>query len=400
MIDKELKNKKDCMGCHACVSICPKSCVLMETDQEGFLYPVVNYNLCIKCKKCINVCPIINKEEVENNPVAYSCINNDETIRLDSSSGGIFTLVAEKVIAQGGAVFGASFNNQFEVEHVFVETKEDLGKLRGSKYVQSKIGNSYKKAKEFLDSGREVLFTGTPCQITGLKSYLEKFYTNLSTMDIVCHGVPSPEVWRKYVEFREIEAGSPAQRIAFRRKNEGWKRFSVSFLFKNNTEYRQNLRNDLYMRAFLKDVCLRPSCYECEFKTLNRQSDITLADFWGIQNILPEMDDDKGTSLIFVNSEMGQRLFNEIKDKMLYQEVDIHEAVKYNSAAIKSVGYNPKREDFFGELDKIDFDKLVKKYCTDKLEVRVKRKIKSTISVILKKTGTINLLKSILNKKN
>ena len=400
MIDKELKNKKDCMGCHACANICPKSCILMETDQEGFLYPTVDYNLCIKCKKCINVCPIINKEEVMNDPVTYSCINNDETIRLDSSSGGIFTLVAEKVIAQGGAVFGASFNNQFEVEHVFVETKEDLGKLRGSKYVQSKIGNSYKKAKEFLDSGREVLFTGTPCQITGLKSYLEKFYTNLSTMDIVCHGVPSPEVWRKYVEFREIEAGSPAQRIAFRRKNEGWKRYSVSFLFKNNTEYRQNLRNDLYMRAFLKDVCLRPSCYECEFKTLNRQSDITLADFWGIQNILPEMDDDKGTSLIFVNSEMGQRLFNETKDKMLYQEVDIHEAVKYNSAAIKSVGYNPKREDFFGELDKIDFDKLVKKYCTDKLEVRVKRKIKSTISVILKKTGTINLLKSILNKKN
>lgn len=185
MIDRKINNKKDCMGCHACASICPKSCISMESDKEGFLYPNVDYNLCIRCKQCINVCPIINKEEVMNDPVAYSCINNDETIRLDSSSGGIFTLVAERVIARDGAVFGATFNDQFEVEHVFVETKEDLGQLRGSKYVQSKIGNSYKKAKEFLDSGRELLFTGTPCQIAGLKSYLDKLYTNLSTMDIV-----------------------------------------------------------------------------------------------------------------------------------------------------------------------------------------------------------------------
>ncbi|HHU98045.1 MAG TPA: 4Fe-4S dicluster domain-containing protein [Petrimonas sp.] len=394
MIDRKINNKKDCMGCHACASICPKSCISMESDKEGFLYPNVDYNLCIRCKQCINVCPIINKEEVMNDPVAYSCINNDETIRLDSSSGGIFTLVAENVIDRDGAVFGASFNDQSEVVHVFVETKENLEQLRGSKYVQSKIGNSYKKAKEFLDSGREVLFTGTPCQIAGLKSYLEKLYTNLSTMDIVCHGVPSPDVWHKYVEFRETEAGSLAQRIAFRRKDEGWKRFSVSFLFKNNTEYRQNLRNDLFMRAFLKDVCLRPACYDCKYKGLNRQSDLTLADFWGVQNILPEMDDDKGTSLIFVNSEMGQRLFNEVKDKMLYQEVDINEAVKYNSAAIKSVKYNPKRDGFMAEKESLPFDKLVAKYCNEPLQRRIRNKVRSGIKKILVKTKLINIVNS------
>jgi len=394
MIDRKINNKKDCMGCHACASICPKSCISMESDKEGFLYPNVDYNLCIRCKQCINVCPIINKEEVMNDPVAYSCINNDETIRLDSSSGGIFTLVAERVIARDGAVFGATFNDQFEVEHVFVETKEDLGQLRGSKYVQSKIGNSYKKAKEFLDSGREVLFTGTPCQIAGLKSYLDKLYTNLSTMDIVCHGVPSPDVWHKYVEFRETEAGSLAQRIAFRRKDEGWKRYSVSFLFKNNTEYRQNLRNDLFMSAFLKDVCLRPACYDCKYKGLNRQSDLTLADFWGVQNILPKMDDDKGTSLIFVNSEMGQRLFNEVKDKMLYQEVDINEAVKYNSAAIKSVKYNPKRDGFMAEKESLPFDKLVAKYCNEPLQRRIRNKVRSGIKKILVKTKLINIVNS------
>lgn len=394
MIDRKINNKKDCMGCHACASICPKSCISMESDKEGFLYPNVDYNLCIRCKQCINVCPIINKEEVMNDPVAYSCINNDETVRLDSSSGGIFTLVAERVIARDGAVFGATFNDQFEVVHVFVETKENLEQLRGSKYVQSKIGNSYKKAKEFLDSGREVLFTGTPCQIAGLKSYLDKLYTNLSTMDIVCHGVPSPDVWHKYVEFRETVAGSLAQRIAFRRKDEGWKRYSVSFLFKNNTEYRQNLRNDLFMRAFLKDVCLRPACYDCKYKGLNRQSDLTLADFWGVQNILPEMDDDKGTSLIFVNSEMGQRLFNEVKDKMLYQEVDINEAVKYNSAAIKSVKYNPKRDGFMAEKESLPFDKLVAKYCNEPLQRRIRNKVRSGIKKILVKTKLINIVNS------
>jgi len=394
MIDKELKNKKDCMGCHACANICPKDCISMEADEEGFLYPAVDYNFCIKCKRCINVCPIINKIEVMNGPVAYSCINKDETIRLDSSSGGIFTLVAEKVIARGGVVFGASFNDEFGVEHIFIETKEKLLKLRGSKYVQSKIGDSYKQAKEFLNSGREVLFTGTPCQIAGLKSYLRKSYTNLSTIDIVCHGVPSPDVWRKYVDFRETEAGSPAQRIAFRRKNEGWKRFSVSFLFKNNTEYRQNLRNDLYMRAFLKDVCLRPSCYDCKFKGLNRQSDITLADFWGIQNILPEMDDDKGTSLIIINSEIGRALFDEMKDRMAYQEVDIHEAVKYNSAAIKSVKYNLKRDGFMAEKDSLPFDKLVAKYCNEPLQIRIKNKVRSGIKKMLVKTKLINIVNS------
>ena len=394
MIDRKINNKKDCMGCHACASICPKSCISMESDKEGFLYPNVDYNLCIRCKQCINVCPIINKEEVMNDPVAYSCINNDETVRLDSSSGGIFTLVAENVIDRYGVVFGASFNDQSEVVHVFVETKENLEQLRGSKYVQSKIGNSYKKAKEFLDSGREVLFTGTPCQIAGLKSYLDKLYTNLSTMDIVCHGVPSPDVWHKYVEFRETVAGSLAQRIAFRRKDEGWKRFSVSFLFKNNTEYRQNLRNDLFMRAFLKDVCLRPACYDCKYKGLNRQSDLTLADFWGVQNILPEMDDDKGTSLIFVNSEMGQRLFNEVKDKMLYQEVDINEAVKYNSAAIKSVKYNPKRDGFMAEKESLPFDKLVAKYCNEPLQRRIRNKVRSGIKKILVKTKLINIVNS------
>lgn len=385
MIDKEIKDKKDCMGCYACTSICPKNCISMMDDEEGFWYPEVDYNKCIKCDKCINVCPIINRTMVENEPAAYACINKDDSIRMESSSGGVFTLIAEQVISEGGIVIGAEFNIDFEVEHNSVERIEDLDRLRGSKYVQSRIASMYVQVRDFLKQGKKVLFTGTPCQIGGLISYLGKPYENLICVDIVCHGVPSPAIWKKYVDFREKIAGSPTKRIAFRRKNEGWKRYSVSFLFKNNSEYREPLNKDLFMKAFLKDVCLRPSCYACEFKTLHRQSDITLADFWGIQNMLPEMDDDKGTSLIFINSETGQTLFDEIKDKMIYKEVDIQETVKYNSAAIKPPSYNPKRDGFMEKKDILPFDRLVNKYCNDSLLTRLKRKVKSGIKRVLLK---------------
>lgn len=392
MIDLEINNKKDCTGCHACFTICSQNCISMDSDREGFWYPKVNYDKCIKCGLCTDVCPIINKTTVTNKPRAYACINKDEAIRLESSSGGIFTLIAEQVIDDGGVVFGVGFDENFEVLHSYVEDKEELSKFRGSKYVQSKIGDAYKLAKDFLEQGREVLFTGTPCQISGLKCYLGRDYDNLFCMDNICHGVPSPKVWKKYVSYREDEACSQTRRIAFRRKDEGWKRYSVSFIFQNNTEYRENLRKDLFMKAFLKDVCLRPSCYACEFKTLHRESDITLADFWGIQRMLPDLDDDKGTSLIFVNSAKGQAMFVKIKEAMLYKEVDINQAVLYNSAAIKSIKYNPNRKRFFDELENLPFDKLVKKYCTDKMSVRIKRKIKSIVRTILQITGLLGFV--------
>jgi coenzyme F420-reducing hydrogenase beta subunit len=404
MIDIKIKTKKDCVGCYACANICPENCILMLSDEEGFWYPEVDYSKCFKCAKCINVCPIINyktikNETIKDDPVAYACMNKNESIRLESSSGGLFTVIAERVIKNEGVVFGAGFNKNFEVVHSYVESKEELEKFRGSKYVQSKIGDTYKQARDILEKGRNVLFTGTPCQIGGLQAFLKKSYENLLCVDIICHGVPSPVLWKKYIKYREEKAGSSTQRIAFRRKDEGWKRFSVSFLFKNNTEYRKTHDKDLYMRAFLKDVCLRPSCYGCRFKTLYRQSDITLADFWGIQNIFPEMDDDKGISLIFVNSTAGRVMFEQIKDKILCKEVNINEAVKYNSAAIKSVEYNPKRKNFFNEINDEPFDRLVKKYCTDKLTVRVKRRAKSVIRAVLEKIGLLNAVKNLLKSK-
>lgn len=395
----KIEDKQNCTGCQACSNICPEQCISMEFDDEGFWYPVVDIDRCTDCGFCKKVCPILNKVEYENKAKAYACINNHESIRLESSSGGMFTLIAEQVIANGGIVFGARFDDKFNVIHNYVETKGELGEFRGSKYVQSKIGETYKEVKKFLKKGRKVLFSGTPCQIAGLMSFLGRSYDNLIALDIVCHGVPSPVVWQKYIEYQEEIVGSKTRRIAFRQKDEGWKLYSLSFTFQNDKEYIQTLKKDLYMRAFLKDICLRPSCYNCQFKTLNRQSDITLADFWGIQNLLPEMDDDKGTSLIFVNSKKGQKMFKEIKDDILYKEVDINEAVSYNSAAVKSAKYNPKRNDFFRDLDRLPFDQLVKKYCSDAISFRVKKKIKGAIRLTLNYVGLLNVIKKYKYKK-
>jgi coenzyme F420-reducing hydrogenase beta subunit len=384
MIKKILK--ENCTACQACSNVCPQKCISMEVDYDGFYYPFIDESKCLNCGLCIKVCPSLNKNEVDNHPKAFACSNNDENIRLQSSSGGMFSLIAEYVLANDGVVFGAKFDQDFRVIHDFVQEKDKLQEFRGSKYVQSEIRDVYTKTKDFLDAGRWVLFTGTPCQIDGLKSFLGKPFDYLFTADIICHGVPSPRVWLEYISYREKMARAKTKRIAFRRKDEGWKLFSVSFIFQNDTEYRQTFNNDPYMKAFLKNICLRSSCYVCGFKTLHRQSDITLADFWGIQNILPGMDDDKGTSLIIINSKKGQEIFEQVKKKMRYKEVDIEKALAYNTSAVKAVAYNPKREKFFAELGKLSFDNLVKKYCTDRRLLRIKRKIKIMICFFLKRS--------------
>ena len=393
-----LKNKQDCTGCHACYNVCPTQSIVMEKDVEGFLYPEVDFNTCIDCDLCEQVCPVLHLKQINNNPIAYACYNADEKIRLESSSGGVFTLIAEQVINNNGVVFGAAFEDDFSVIHSYVTEKDKLWAFRGSKYVQSEIGLTYCQAKEFLQQGRQVLFSGTPCQIGGLKSFLGQDYDNLFCIDIVCHGVPSPKVWQKYVSYRENYAGAPARRIAFRRKDEGWKRYSVSFLFNNNTEYLQILHQDLYMQAFLKDICLRPSCHACQFKTVNRESDLTLADFWGIQNVLPEMDDDKGTSFVIIHSEKGKQLFERIQRSLVSHEVDVWQGIQYNSAMIRSAKRHPHRDEFFEQLDHKRIDILIRRLCRDKFPVRIKRKLVAGVRLILEKLGLLETAKRVLRR--
>lgn len=379
----EITNKKDCCGCFACANICPKSCIEMLSDNEGFLYPKVDIEKCVDCGLCEKICPIINKPEMaENKQIALAVINKDEDIRLNSSSGGVFTLLASEIIEKGGVVFGAALSEDCKsVSHISVQNSEELVALRGSKYVQSKIGNTYSQVKALLEKGKKVLFSGTPCQISGLYAFLNKEYENLFTCDFICHGVPSPLVWEKYIELREEKASSKTDKVFFRDKQKGWRNYLVQFQFQNGVRYVQSNTEDLYMRGFISDIYLRPSCYDCKFKGTNRPSDITLADFWGVENLCPEMYDNKGTSLLIVNSEKGKKIFGLISDSTINKEVDLDTAISFNSAAIKSVTMPKKRDDFFAELNSISAKKLFNKYC----KPTAKQKIRRAVGGILRK---------------
>ena len=382
----EINQKSNCCGCQACYNKCPKNAIEMLEDEKGFKYPQVNKEKCINCGLCEKVCPIINNKKIENTPKAYACINKDEEIRIQSTSGGIFTLLATAIINKGGVVFGASFNDEFGVYHTYSETIEDLAKFRSSKYLQSDIGLSYRKAKEFLDEGRYVLFTGTPCQIEGFKSFLGKEYEKLYLQDIICHGVPSPLIWKMYKEYRENKFNSKLSKMSFRsKKEEGWGRYHVDMEFENNDKYSINHNNDVYMKVFLKHLALRESCTDCKFKKNNRLSDVTLADFWGIKNVAADMNDEKGTSLVIVNSKKGQELMDEISDLMICKEVSLEKAISGNPSFNTVSKANANSDRFFEEVNSRNFDEVVNKYVPkENTLIKIIKKIKRKIGIIIK----------------
>lgn len=341
-----------CCGCTACMSVCPKQCISMEVDGEGFLYPVVDQSLCIDCEACDRTCPFHHPSESHKPEEVYAAINTNKGIRMESSSGGVFTMMAEKVINDGGVVFGAKYTADWQVEIVPAETIEELAAFRGSKYLQARMGNSLKQCKQYLRDGRKVLFSGTPCQIAGLKHYLRKDYDNLIAVDFVCHGVPSPKVWERYLK-EVTEAGKRAiQDIKFRDKPQGWKRFNFTLEYnEDNKEYSMSSYNgdNHYMRAFLSDMILRPSCYNCQAKSGRSQSDITIADFWGIETVLPSMDDDKGTSLVLIHTEKGKQIFADSRIKK--EAVQYADALAHNPAIEHSARAHDHRQEFFKKLD-------------------------------------------------
>lgn len=376
-----IKKFEQCTGCTACAASCPKGCISMVRDKLGFLYPYIEPEACVRCGICESVCPELHGNRKENE-ILLSCaaILNDEPVRKKSSSGGIFYLISKWIISQGGVVFGATFNETFHyVEHVAVEVTEDISKLLGSKYVQSSIGESYTQVKKFLEQGRLVLFSGTPCQISGLKSFLKKEYENLYLQDIACHGVPSPYVWDEYLSYIEKSFGRKAVDVKFRDKQKGWKKYLLRIEFDNGDVYSNNRSEDLYMRGFLHDYYLRNSCYSCNHKGTERESDITLADYWGIENVCPELDDDKGTSLVFISSTKGKFLFDNIAEELKYMETDLESAVRYNSSIVQATATSKKRKDFEREFKKSSTHVLLKKYCSNSIISKIKKKIRNIL---------------------
>lgn len=342
MID--IKNKEDCVGCNACVQRCPKQCISMSADEQGFLYPKVDVDLCIECGLCERVCPVINQADPIEPIAVYAAHNKDPEIVRTSSSGGVFYALAKHIIDEGGVVFGARFDDDWQVIHDWTETVEGLKAFQGSKYVQSRIGDCYLQAEKFLKERRKVLFSGTPCQLAGLRLFLRKDYGDLLlSVDVVCHGVPSPLVWKDYLHFISLPKGATAGKntvlsslnvkpaiagISFRDKRLGWEKFGFAVRYattegsgKNSvlqSAIRQNseegtdtienyepLTENIFMQGFLKDLYLRPSCYSCPAKCGKSHSDITLADFWGIRRTQPESFDFNGVSLVMENSQKG-----------------------------------------------------------------------------------------------
>lgn len=379
--------KENCTGCGACQNICPKGCIGMRPDGEGFWYPEVDTKMCIKCGLCQMVCPALAPADVSQPelPLAYAAYTLDAEVRRESSSGGVFTELARSVLRRGGVVFGAAMDSPLDVVHQAVESEEELSRLRGSKYVQSRVGLAYQQAKLFLEQGRLVLFTGTPCQIGGLLAFLNRNYDNLITQDIVCHGVPSPKVWDNYVQYRQRKNGKEICQVSFRDKTKGWRHYALRFCHADGTQEVCSAREDAYMRAFVGDLALRPSCYQCRFKGLSRKSDITLADFWGIDRVCPELDDDGGTSLILVHSARGRKALEETGESLCLREVDAPAAAAGNPAAERSAVRPHQREAFFDRMGEEPFGKLVDSLCPR--TSALKRVLKKLKRMLVKKRG-------------
>ncbi len=345
MID--ITDKKQCCGCASCVQSCPKQCISFDEDEHGFRYPNVNRSICIDCGLCEKVCQYQNFSMVSKPRVVYAANNPSDEVRKESSSGGVFTMLAEKVINQGGVVFGARFDDNWEVVHDYIDSTQDIRLFRGAKYMQSRIGNSYKKTQEFLKDGRFVLFSGTGCQILGLKNFLRHEYNNLITIEVICHGVPSPLVWRQYLRTNNY-CHCIIRNANFRDKRNGWRSYGVDLLMHQNgtiVETFEPAIQNTYMQLYLKHLSIRPSCTNCPAKSGKSQSDIILGDFWGISNYSNSLDDNKGTSAIIVNSEFGEKLLSGIsiiKEEFMYEQV-----LKHNPSLAENTILNSMYDEFW-----------------------------------------------------
>ncbi len=344
------KHKVDCCGCWACAQVCPKQCISMPEDSEGFCYPQIDLESCINCGLCERVCPIINHKKVLENPnQAFIVQHHDDDILKQSTSGGAFTALAEYIIGNGGVVCGAIFDSEFEVRHGFVEKIEELWKFRNSKYVQSIIGNAFKETKAWLDSGKIVLFSGTPCQTEGLLNFLGRKYENLWTVDFICRAVPSPLVLRKYL--KSFDHADPLIDVKFRYKQYGYKYSSMRIRWCTSGEYHEGVDTDSYLRAFFEGMSIRQSCSMCKFRSIYRRTDFTIGDCFEVGNICPELDNDKGVSRVLCHTERASQLIQQLGDKLSIVKVKLHEIVNPEREETWKVELNLLRDYFFEDMN-------------------------------------------------
>jgi coenzyme F420-reducing hydrogenase beta subunit len=374
----DARKKDSCCGCGACVSVCPQSCVSMMPDDEGFDYPAIDPARCTSCGRCRHVCPFVDLPNTAGPCLplsAFASWHLDDDIRRDSSSGGVFSALAEHTVTHGGVVFGAAFDDDFRrVRHIGVRTSAELARLRGSKYVQSRTVDAFPGVCRELDSGRRVLFVGTPCQVAGLRKLVGWNDSKLLTCDFVCHGVPSPGVFAKYMEEQSRIFQAPTVAYSFRDKGQGWNFPQIQHRFSNRRARTVWAWGDPFMHGFLLNVFLRPVCYVCPFASVRRVADITLGDYWGVATQYPQYDDNGGTSLVLINTAAGMTLFDECARKVFAAPCDLDHAASHNGHLVRPAGMPLLRGAFFDASERLPFSSaarvyirkstLLKRWCT------------------------------------
>lgn len=390
MID--IRNNADCCGCSACAGICPKNCIEMREDKEGFVYPHVDMNACVNCHLCEKVCPVINvrtdKAGSEFQQKGYIVQNKNAEVLRQSTSGGAFTAIAEYILSKGGVVFGVELTkNLFEkpsaARHIWVEREADLKKFRNSKYIQSYIDpDIVKQVKVFLEQGRCVCFSGTPCQVEGLKQYLDATKTDQTRLvlaDVVCRAVPSPMIFRKYLDHQEKKNSEKIKNVRFRDKYYGYKYSTMNVVSdRNRGNYHRGIESDPWLRAFFSNICDRPSCHNCRFRKLHRVSDFTLWDCFHVGRFSREMDNDKGATRMLVHTEKGQSILDSMKDKLIILPVPAESIVEGAKELKESVKPNSLRVAFFSDAAQMDGYTLFEKYYPDTMRVKLERMVRMT----------------------
>lgn len=372
------ENPTQCCGCGACADICPKDAISM-IFREGFSYPEINKLLCIECGLCTGVCAFGQQKITESNCIhAYAC-KVEDAVRMKSSSGGIFTALSDHVLKRGGVVYGAAFDSGMVLRHARATTAQERDVMRGSKYIQSDTSGSYHQVKEDLKEGRQVLFTGTPCQIAALKAFLKKDYENLLLVDIICHGVPSPEIWAQFVSYLNEKYNAQVTDYSFRNKQVSWRQYSATVKLSDGRCIGENNHTGSFIELFRYDVCMRPSCTVCRYASHHREGDITIGDFWGIENVLPELDDNKGVSSVMVNSLKGEAILEQIKGHMTLAECTQDQIAARQPNLSRPSQPSNKAVPFQADWKVLPFRKLLRKYT----RVGMKRRVIDFIKKLL-----------------
>lgn len=393
-----------CTGCGVCSAICPVHCITMKRDRYGFLYPSIDENICIKCNKCDRFCHAQDISELKNpEPLSFIGYNRNEEQRSASASGGVFVLLAQEILNLNGIVYGAAFDESWEVSHIRVDSREELYRLQGSKYVQSTVdGKIYSSVLNDLKNNKYVLYSGTPCQIGALRKFLEGDYDRLLTVSFICHGVPSPALWKQYVDEQKAYHSSEISGISHRNKKYGWTGFSMMFRFSDGFEYCTPQKKDPYLQLFLKNTCLRDSCHHCQYKGKDHLSgiDIVLGDKWGnIPGSLPNMYDDKGISIILVQTHRGEIFWEKIKDGLYYDETVYKEVAASNISLDVSAVPSVKRNKVLTEIGNVSVKQMYIRYARTPLRKRIKESTIRFIRKIAKACGIVWLVQKVRNGK-